>query len=151
MMRKIPVSIRPASTHGCPIEVIVVKIRADFKNLLFVFGKATLIPESEPIIARAAKVMNEQLPNSSFYIDGYTDNVGSAARNKALSKARAQAVANALIKEGVNKSRLVVRGLGKDNPICTNKTADGRQCNRRVEVTIRDVDRSKQQNNVPVK
>ncbi len=84
--------------------------------------------------------MNEQPPNSSFYIDGYTDNVGSAARNKALSKARAQAVANALIKEGVNKSRLVVRGLGKDNPICTNKTADGRQCNRRVEVTIRDVD-----------
>lgn len=146
-----PTQPGPASTHGCPIEVIVVKIRADFKNLLFVFGKATLIPASKPIIARAAKVMNEQLPNSSFYIDGYTDNVGSAARNKTLSKARAQAVANALIKEGVNKSRLVVRGFGKDNPICTNKTAEGRQCNRRVEVTIRNVDQSKQQNSVPVK
>ncbi len=146
-----PTQAGPASTHGCPIEVIVIKIKAEFKNLLFVFGKATLIPSSEPIIGHAAKVMNEQLPNSNFYIDGYTDNVGSASRNKALSKARAQAVANALVKDGVSRSRLVVRGFGKANPICTNATAEGRQCNRRVEVMIRNIDQSKQQNSVPVK
>jgi outer membrane protein OmpA-like peptidoglycan-associated protein len=95
--------------------------------------------------------MNEQLPNASFYIDGYTDNVGSASRNKALSKARAQSVANALIKDGVSKSRLVVRGFGKEHPICTNATEDGRQCNRRVEVMIRKIDQPQQQSGLPVK
>jgi outer membrane protein OmpA-like peptidoglycan-associated protein len=141
----------PASTHGCPVEVVVVRIKAEFKNLLFNFGKSTLRPESEKIIAHAVKVMNEEIPNSSFYIDGYTDNVGSAARNKALSKARAQAVANALIKDGVAKDRLVARGFGKENPLCSNATEQGRQCNRRVEVVIRNVDQKQERNSIPVK
>jgi len=134
----------PAATHGCPIEVVVVRIKTEFKNLLFNTGKATLRPESEKIIVHAAKVMNEEIPNTSFYIDGYTDNVGSAAVNKRLSKARAQAVANALVKDGVARNRLVVRGFGKEHPLCSNATPEGRQCNRRVEVLIRSVDQKQE-------
>jgi outer membrane protein OmpA-like peptidoglycan-associated protein len=89
------------------------------------------------IIVNAAKTMNEQIPNSGFYVDGYTDNVGSAAANKSLSKKRAQAVANALIASGID-SRIIARGLGEENPKCNNKTNEGRQCNRRAEVTIRN-------------
>src|SRR6202000_354087 len=88
--------------------------------------------ESETILRHAAMVMNEQIPNSNFYIDGYTDSKGSVVVNKRLSKARAKAVANALIASGVDKWRIIVRGFGKDNPICDNKTEEGRQCNRRV-------------------
>ena len=141
----------PAATHGCPIEKIVVQITADFKNILFNFGKSSIRPESEEIIGRAAKIMNEQIPNSSFYVDGFTDNVGSAARNKTLSKARAQSVVNLLIRYGVSKDRLLARGFGKEYPKCTNSTEDGRQCNRRVEVSIRNVNQRQEGNSLPVK
>ncbi|MDP9041342.1 MAG: DUF5723 family protein, partial [Bacteroidota bacterium] len=146
-----PTQPGPASTRGCPVEVVAVRITAEFKNILFNFAKATLRPESDSVIARAARVMNEEIPNSGFYVDGYTDNVGSAARNKALSKARAQSVANALIKYGVRKDRLIARGFGKDNPLCPNNTDDGRQCNRRVEVVIRNVNQQEERNSIKVK
>ena len=141
----------PASTHGCPLEKIVVQITADFKNILFNFGKSTIRPESEEIISRAANVMNTQIPNSSFYVDGFTDNIGNAARNKKLSQARAQAVVNLLIKDGVSKDRLVARGFGNQYPKCTNSTEAGRQCNRRVEVSIRNVNQKQESNSLPVK
>ena len=140
----------PASSKGCPVEQVVVQITADFKNIEFDFGKSTIRHASDSILMHAAQVMNTQIPNSNFYIDGYTDNVGSVARNKALSKARAQAVANALIKGGIDKSRVIARGFGKDNPKCENKTAEGRQCNRRVEVVIRNIDQKNEKNAIKV-
>ncbi len=138
----------PTSSKGCPVEQIAVQITADFKNILFDFGKSTIRPESEDIIMRAAKTMNEQIPNSNFYIDGYTDNIGSVARNRKLSKARAQAVADALVKGGIDKSRVIARGFGKENPKCDNKTDEGRQCNRRVEVVIRNIDQKQEKQGV---
>jgi outer membrane protein OmpA-like peptidoglycan-associated protein len=141
----------PASSRGCPVEKIVIQITADFKNILFDYGKSTIRPQSDTILAHAAKVMAEQIPNSNFYIDGYTDNKGKIAINKKLSKARAQAVANALIAHGVDKSRVIARGFGKDNPMCDNKTEAGRQCNRRVEVVIRNVNQREEQKSIKVK
>ncbi len=140
----------PASSKGCPVEDVAVKITADFKNILFDNNKATIRPESADILVNSAKTMQEQIPNSNLYIDGYTDNVGNAAFNKRLSKARAQAVADALVKNGIDKSRIIVRGFGKDNPICDNKTAEGRQCNRRVEVVIRNVNQQETQKSIKV-
>ena len=139
-----PAEAGPISSKGCPPEKIAVQITADFKNILFDFGKATIRPESMSIITNAAKVMNEEIPNSTFYINGFTDNVGSAAANLKLSKLRAQAVADALVQAGITKSRISARGLGKENPICDNKTKEGQQCNRRVEVTIRNISQNKE-------
>lgn len=141
----------PASSKGCPVEKVVVQITADFKNILFDYGKATIRQESDGILSKAAKTMIDQIGNSNFYIDGYTDNKGSVAVNMKLSKARAQAVANALIANGINKSRIVVRGFGKENPICDNKTEEGRQCNRRVEVVIRNINQKEEQRSIKVK
>lgn len=140
----------PVSTHGCPVEKIVVKITADFKNILFDYNKATIRPESDTILQHAAQVMNSQIPNSNFYIDGYTDSKGSVAINKKISKARAEAVAKMLVDYGVDKSRVIARGFGKDNPICDNKTDAGRQCNRRVEVIIRNVDQKEEKKGVRI-
>jgi outer membrane protein OmpA-like peptidoglycan-associated protein len=140
----------PASSRGCPVEEVAVRITADFKNILFDFGKATIRPESLPIIERAAQTMNEQIPNSTFYIDGYTDNKGSVQVNKKISQQRAQAVASALIAAGVEKSRLTARGFGKDNPKCENDTEEGRQCNRRVEVVIRNIDQKQSTSTIKV-
>jgi outer membrane protein OmpA-like peptidoglycan-associated protein len=56
-----------------------------------------------------------------------------------------------LIANGIDKSRIVVRRFGKDNPICDNKTEAGRHCNRRVEVVIRNVNQKEEQRAIKVK
>ncbi len=127
----------PASSKGCPVEEVAIRLTAEFKNILFDFGKSTISRSSADIISNAAKIMNEQIPDESFYIDGYTDNVGTVARNKEVSRIRAKAVADALVAAGVAPSRVIARGFGKLHPKCDNATDEGRQCNRRVEVVIR--------------
>ncbi len=76
-------------------------------------------------------------PNSTVFVTGHTDNTGSASYNQDLSQRRAQSVASVLTAGGVNPGRLVVSGRGEDQPIASNLTAEGRQLNRRVEITIR--------------
>jgi len=71
-------------------------------------------------------------------VQGHTDNRGSAALNKTLSQARADAVRKALILRGVSAERLVTKGYGPDKPIDENSTDEGRQKNRRVQFVILD-------------
>ncbi|MEO6638209.1 MAG: hypothetical protein ABIN25_08020, partial [Ginsengibacter sp.] len=59
-------------------------------------------------------------------------------------------VADALVKYGVDRSRVIARGFGKENPICDNTTSEGKQCNRRVEVVIRNIDQKESKKSVKV-
>ncbi|WP_417884333.1 OmpA family protein [Vibrio rumoiensis] len=67
---------------------------------------------------------------------GYTDSRGAAKYNQWISVRRAQSVANYLIKKGVSPAKIHVIGRGESHPVANNKTAIGRAKNRRVEVTI---------------
>ncbi|WP_439859482.1 OmpA family protein [Pseudomonas sp. MBLB4136] len=78
-----------------------------------------------------------QYPQNSIEIVGHTDSTGSHAYNMNLSQRRAQSVANYLIAQGVDQTRLSTRGAGPDQPLASNATADGRAQNRRVEVNLR--------------
>lgn len=78
-----------------------------------------------------------QYNQNSIEIVGHTDSTGNHAYNMGLSQRRAQSVANYLMAQGVDGSRLSTRGAGPDQPIASNATADGRAQNRRVEVTLR--------------
>lgn len=69
-------------------------------------------------------------------VGGYTDNVGAAKSNLALSLARAHSVVTWLTKHGVPKSRLVAKGYGEASPIAPNTTEAGRRKNRRIEFTV---------------
>ena len=69
-------------------------------------------------------------------IGGHTDSKGSAEYNKKLSNDRAQSVVNYLIENGISASRLTYIGYGKDQPVATNETEEGRQENRRVEFKV---------------
>jgi outer membrane protein OmpA-like peptidoglycan-associated protein len=69
-------------------------------------------------------------------ISGHTDNVGNAAYNLDLSGKRVKSVAAYLQSKGIDSSRLKSQGFGSTKPIADNKTEEGKQMNRRVEVTI---------------
>jgi OOP family OmpA-OmpF porin len=131
---------------GCPLvtpkpveKVIITEedrrvVRDAIKNLEFDLGKATIRSKSFPTLNRVANLLVTK--NFSLKLAGHTDNTGSAELNMRLSKDRAESVKAYLVSQGVNASRVEATGYGKNQPIATNKTAAGRQKNRRVEFTL---------------
>ncbi len=76
-------------------------------------------------------------PASKLVIKGYTDSAGAAAYNKDLSQRRANAVAKHLITYyGVAPKQISAMGYGEEMPVASNKTAEGRKANRRVEAVL---------------
>ena len=114
---------------GCPIAVTM------RLNVEFDFDKAVVKPKYMNNIKEVADFMKKH-PNLNATIEGHTDSIGTAKYNLALSKKRAEAVKNALVKEGVDANRLTAVGYGLTKPIASNKTADGRAKNRRVQAVM---------------
>ena len=120
--------------EGCQVLFQPTKKTLILEGVNFETGKATLTPESETILNGVAEslVANDSI---KVQVDGHTDNTGSSAVNARLSKQRAESVRQFLIAHGVAEDRLTAKGLGPANPIASNKTAEGRAQNRRVELT----------------
>jgi OmpA-OmpF porin, OOP family len=129
---------------GCPLAAPVTKVyvteedkkvvKDAIKNLEFDLGKATIRPKSFPSLDRVAQLLIDK--NFSLKLAGHTDNTGSAELNMRLSKERAESIKSYLVSKGANASRIEAVGYGMTQPIATNKTAAGRQANRRVEFTL---------------
>jgi outer membrane protein OmpA-like peptidoglycan-associated protein len=96
-------------------------------------GKSTIKPDSKPVIDEIVALL-KQNPDLKVAIEGHTDNVGKAQSNKTLSEQRAQAVLDAIVKQGVDSKRLTAAGFGAERPIADNKIEEGRAKNRRVEL-----------------
>jgi outer membrane protein OmpA-like peptidoglycan-associated protein len=77
-------------------------------------------------------------PTLKLKISGHTDNIGNDKNNKKLSHARARAVGNYLISQGISFTRLEIIGLGYEAPLASNDSESGRSQNRRVEFLILD-------------
>lgn len=73
---------------------------------------------------------------ADVFVDGHTDNVGPYDENMTVSFRRALAVGNLLIRQGVDSARVEARGFSYDYPLANNHLIEGRDKNRRVEVTI---------------
>ncbi|HET6959297.1 MAG TPA: OmpA family protein [Vicinamibacterales bacterium] len=99
----------------------------------FATGQATILPDSEQTLMQIVQVLRDH-SELSLRVEGYTDNVGQAAANQALSDRRAQAVVAWLTGRGIAGARLAARGFGAANPVGDNATEDGRAKNRRVEL-----------------
>jgi len=125
-----------AANFGCPDIAPELKVAA--KSIYFVtgtdkFAYPKLAPEKLKFVIDALN----KYPTLKIDIEGHTDNTGSAKLNKALSQKRANTIQNFLVKSGIAKERLTATGYGFDKPVASNKTAKGRQENRRVELLPR--------------
>jgi outer membrane protein OmpA-like peptidoglycan-associated protein len=99
----------------------------------FDFNKATLRPESEPVLTQVQSLFAAD-PTYAGEIGGHTDNVGSEPYNLKLSGERAAAVKAWLVAHGVAATRLSTQGYGDTKPLVPNTTDENRFKNRRVEL-----------------
>lgn len=131
----------PSFTINKPADVKVYITEEDkkvvkdaIKNLEFDLGKSSIRSTSFESLDKVAMLLVNK--NFSLKLSGHTDNIGSDDLNLKLSKDRAESIKAYLVEKGVNPSRVEATGYGETQPIKTNKTAAGRQLNRRVEFTI---------------
>jgi outer membrane protein OmpA-like peptidoglycan-associated protein len=112
----------------------------------FETGKTQISINSEPYLNLIAKML-VKYPKLQIEIGGHTDNVGGQAYNQNLSQGRAQAVADYMVKSAPElQGRLTARGYAFSMPKADNKTAAGRQMNRRTELKVLNRDALKEYN-----
>ena len=104
-------------------------------NITFATNQSTINPSFYQTLNKVAQTLNQD-SKTAILVSGYTDNTGSDAINLPLSQARAQAVASYLVGQGIASNRINAQGYGASNPIASNTTAQGREQNRRVELSI---------------
>jgi outer membrane protein OmpA-like peptidoglycan-associated protein len=102
------------------------------RNVEFYSGTDRLTSTGQQTLNQVAAVL-AKYPGMPVEIAGHTDSVGVPARNLELSRKRAAAVKQYLIEKGIAGGSLSDTGIGETQPIASNKTAAGRQLNRRVE------------------
>ncbi len=101
----------------------------------FDFNSARLKPAFLTTLDKVADIL-QRYSRTTIQITGHTDSIGSEAYNQKLSEKRARAVKRYLMDQGVEASRIRVRGMGESQPRASNETEAGRQLNRRVEMLI---------------
>lgn len=116
--------------HGCE-KVVSLRLQANFKT-----NSTEVTPAYRNEIKKVADVVIEN-KNFKIILEGHTDSSGAAAYNKKLSEKRANAVKDVLVDMGVADFRISTVGYGEERPVASNKTAEGKAQNRRVEAKFR--------------
>lgn len=102
-------------------------------DVLFDTGKAAIRPEAHSELDDVVTVLKKNR-GLKVEIQGHTDNFGSPKFNLRLSEKRARAVMDYILKKGIAGDRMTSKGYGRDKPVATNNTPEGRKMNRRVEL-----------------
>ena len=105
------------------------------ETIRFAPSSARLPGDHGAFVDELASLMAE-CAGTVLVIEGHTDDRGDPDANRALSEARARAVAEALTARGIAAGRLRAIGLGGSRPIADNTTRDGRRLNRRIEFRL---------------
>lgn len=107
------------------------------KNRIIEFesGSAILTPVGTQILDEMLLALNK-VQEKNIKIIGHTDNSGDAQKNIQLSLARAEAVKHYLVSKNIAPSRLSLAGLGAENPVADNRSAEGRRKNRRIAFEV---------------
>jgi outer membrane protein OmpA-like peptidoglycan-associated protein len=128
---------------GAEIKETAAEIKISLQGeILFDFDKSNLRPAAESTLAQVAKMIGSY-PKAQVLIEGYTDAKGSDSYNAKLSDRRAVSVKTWFAKHGVAENSMQTHGWGAAKPVAPNTHSDGsddpdgRQKNRRVEITIK--------------
>jgi outer membrane protein OmpA-like peptidoglycan-associated protein len=128
---------------GAEIKETAAEIKISLQGeILFDFDKSNLRPAAESTLTQVAKMIGSY-PKAQVLIEGYTDSKGSDSYNAKLSDRRAVSVKNWFAKHGVAANSMQTHGWGAAKPVAPNThpdgsdDPDGRQKNRRVEITIK--------------
>ncbi len=105
-------------------------------QVLFVTGKAELLPIAQDRLNQVAKSLKELDDDKLVSIEGFTDSRGADDMNMKLSTDRANAVKDYLISQGVKPEKVRAVGRGESQPVASNDTPEGRANNRRVEIVV---------------
>ncbi len=125
-----PVEGQPITLDGCGVGDVVV-----LHGVYFDFDKATLTANARIVLETVADAL-KKYPMIKVEIGGHTDSRGSEAYNQQLSERRAEAVRQFLSSKGIDAARMTAVGYGESRPVAGNDTDEGREQNRRVELTI---------------
>ncbi len=104
-------------------------------DVLFPLNSSYLTDLAKREIDKLVKLL-EDYPGASLIVDGHTDATGTAEYNQWLSEKRSEAVKKYAVDKGLADDRVATNGYGQTKPVAPNNTREGRQKNRRVEVTI---------------
>jgi outer membrane protein OmpA-like peptidoglycan-associated protein len=107
----------------------------NISDVLFDFNKYTLKPGAREKLAKVSGILLAY-PGLKIQVEGHTDAIGSDEYNQKLSEQRAGAVRDYLTTQGVAGNSVTAVGFGKQNPVASNDTNEGRQQNRRVEMVV---------------
>ncbi len=133
----------PADEEGCPrvyqdVEVTTTHIRIHQK-IHFAHDRSRIRPDSFTILDTVVQVLTDYR-DITLEIQGHTDSSGRDRYNMRLSRARASAVREYLVRKGIDPERLTSNGYGETQPIESNSTPEGRARNRRVEFVRTDAE-----------
>ena len=106
-----------------------------FDNLNFHTATTQLTAPSTATVSDLAVVL-KAYPNAQVQLVGHTDSTGTPEANQILSLSRANAVKGILVADGVGADRISTAGMGRDHPIASNDTEEGRARNRRLELNV---------------
>ncbi len=109
----------------------------DQKTILYFPYNSTKEIRSKAILSYINEVISKMKshPELNILIVGHTDNIGNDTSNKLLGLKRANRIKNLLIQKGIDINRIITKSEGKNKPIADNTTPEGRQKNRRVEIS----------------
>ena len=134
-----------AKSNVCKMNVLSPRIKVEKIDrgiklsfaceVLFDFDKSNVKSSADKKLREAVRILGSY-GYQNLSIEGHTDSKGTEEYNQKLSEKRAEAVANYLVKLGIDRDRVSVVGYGERNPVATNETDSGRQLNRRVEIIV---------------
>jgi OOP family OmpA-OmpF porin len=106
-------------------------------KVLFDFDKSSLRPDGKKELdGLASRLQGKYSQIDRVDVVGHTDSIGTDGYNQKLSERRAATVKSYLGEKGIPAAKLTAKGMGESQPVADNKTRDGRQLNRRVEVDV---------------
>jgi OOP family OmpA-OmpF porin len=128
---------------GCPDTPRVVVTKTEVKiseKIMFAFAKANIEPASQSLLDEIAFVINDNAQIEFIEVAGHADKIGTDAVNVQLTKRRAQAVIEALVKRQVDVRRMRPQGYANYCPLDIGDSEAAREKNRRVEFKIMRID-----------